>query len=490
MNEGIIYLYPDTNVFIQCKPLEQFDWSDWQDCSEIHLIVSRPVQGEIDDQKNKRNCRVGRKARTTYKIFRKILDGRQKYELIRDTSPVVKLYLEGPSRPSPELDDILDYSKPDDQIVGCLHKFRQDNEGTDARLLTHDGGPMMTAYSLGIPYIAVKDDWLLPPENNEFEREIVRLKETISQLEKTEPKFRIELVDNEGDGLESLELEHLVYDPLPNDTIQALIDRLTTRFPKATDFGSCEPATSDRSPTLVDIFVPRKVYIPAKDEEIDRYSNKDYPKWVSECREVLSCLHKNLQNEVREPEFTFAISNTGNRPGNSALVNIVSKGSLQIYVKEHISETEESHSMEPVLPPPPTPPTGRWSSFLNEPILTTALSNLLQVPFLPPSFPSRVDPSKRDPNQFYYKPNRPTTPGNTITLECEQWRHSTGAGQFYGQISIDPTAKEIRGALTCEVHAENLSKPVKKLIPVRITVKRLDSEERAKKMVEELDFSP
>ena len=489
MAEGTIYLFPDTNVFIQCKPLEQLDWSEWQDFSEIHLLVSRPVQREIDDQKIRGNSRVARKARTTYQMFRKIIDGRQEYELIKCSTPVVKLYLEGPSRPSPELEDTLDYSKPDDQIVGCLHKFRQDNQGADARLLTHDGGPMMTANSLGIPYVAVKADWLLSPENDEVERENARLKETIAQLEKTVPKFRIELVNNEGEGLGRLRLEHLVYDPLPSDTIESLIDRLTTRFPKATDFGSRESAPRERSPTLVDIFAPRKVYIPAKDEEIDRYSNKDYPKWVRECREVLSCLHEKLQIEVGEPGFSFAISNIGNRPGNSALVNIVSTGSLKIYVEAYIPETEKPRSMEPILPPPPTPPRGRWSSFHNELKRSIALPNLLHDLFQPSLLPPRTDP-RGDSNAFYYKPSRPTTPGNTITLECDQWRHSTGARQFFGLISINPTAKEIRGALTCEVHAENLSKPVEKLIPVRITVKRVDSEERAKKMVEELDFGP
>ena len=90
----------------------------------------------------------------------------------------MKLYIEGPSRPSPELEDTLDYSKADDQIIGCLYKFRQDNQGADARLLTYDAGPMMTAYSLGIPYVAVKDDWLLDPENNELESENATLKGT------------------------------------------------------------------------------------------------------------------------------------------------------------------------------------------------------------------------------------------------------------------------------------------------------------------------
>ena len=46
-----LYVFPDTNLFIQCRPLNELDWSLWPDSSEIHLVVTRPVQREIDGQK-------------------------------------------------------------------------------------------------------------------------------------------------------------------------------------------------------------------------------------------------------------------------------------------------------------------------------------------------------------------------------------------------------------------------------------------------------
>jgi len=39
----ILYLFPDTNLLIQCLPLEQLDWERWKEFDEIDLIVSRPV---------------------------------------------------------------------------------------------------------------------------------------------------------------------------------------------------------------------------------------------------------------------------------------------------------------------------------------------------------------------------------------------------------------------------------------------------------------
>jgi integrase len=59
---AILYLFPDTNLFIQCRPLEQLDWSYFGSFEELHLIVSRPVHKEIDYRKNKGNDRVGTRA--------------------------------------------------------------------------------------------------------------------------------------------------------------------------------------------------------------------------------------------------------------------------------------------------------------------------------------------------------------------------------------------------------------------------------------------
>lgn len=71
----VLYLFPDTNVFIQCRPLEDLDWSEWTDFDEVHLLVCRTVQREIDHQKNRGNDRVGRRARKVSSLFRDIVQG-------------------------------------------------------------------------------------------------------------------------------------------------------------------------------------------------------------------------------------------------------------------------------------------------------------------------------------------------------------------------------------------------------------------------------
>ena len=59
MTTRTLYLFPDTNVFIQCRPLNEVDWSEWMNHDEVHLIVCQPIQRELDKHKNRGNDRVG-----------------------------------------------------------------------------------------------------------------------------------------------------------------------------------------------------------------------------------------------------------------------------------------------------------------------------------------------------------------------------------------------------------------------------------------------
>ena len=97
----------------------------------------------------------------------------------------------------------------------------------------------------------------------------------------------------------------------------------------------------------------------------------------------------------------------------------------------------------------------------------------------------RVD-TRRDPNGFYWKPRRPMVPGESFSLECDQWRHGVPEEYFPGQIFFDRDATDIAGALECRIHAENLSATIKKTIQVRITITRISARARTEELIAEL----
>ena len=146
MSGSVVYLFVDTNLLLQCRSLEELDWSTWNKFDEVRLIVSKPVQREIDYRKNKGNDRVGKRARAANTMFRKMLNDRDK--VVRDSDPCVKLSVEPQHQYSKKLEDRLNYQERDDQLIGTVYEFAQCHPGADVRLLTHDTTPHYTAQGL------------------------------------------------------------------------------------------------------------------------------------------------------------------------------------------------------------------------------------------------------------------------------------------------------------------------------------------------------
>ena len=497
MTTQILYLFPDNNLFIQCRPLQEIDWSEWASFEEIHLIVCRPVQREIDNQKNRGNDRVGKRARKMYSLFRKIALGANDYEPILETTPQVKLFLESLAKPSPELEHRLDYSKPDDEIVGCLYRFRQEHPDKDVRLLTHDAGPIMTAKSLELPFIPVDEAWLLSPENTKTEREITRLKNEIDRLNRTEPQFQIRCIDEHDEEVKRLELEYHTYEALTDVEQLEFMDFIRNKFPLVTDFGPREPAEEEPKIALGSFTGTKKVYTPASDKAIAKYRDQDYPAWIENCERVLSNLHMTLQRNIIQPSFHFSMTNKGSRPGKDVLVVFTAKGNFKICPSHDDEEDSEKEEESPCLPVPPRPPRGKWKSVSWPPTIEqyTRRRNII-----PDSLPSpQVVPNslldvplldtRRDPDTFYYKSGRPEIPVESFSLECEQWRHGIDEEYFDGQIFFDHSTDEVHGAIECTIHAENLSRPVKKTVPIKVIVKRVGTIDRARILIKDLQGS-
>ena len=496
----ILYLVPDTNLFIQCLPLGELPWSDLGDFEEIRLIVCRPVQREIDNQKNRGNDRVGKRARTAYKLFRNIIVGDSDHIVVREDKPIVKVYLDVRLLPNQKLTDTLDYSKPDDEIVGCLHKFKQDCQSKDIRLLTHDSGPMATADSLSLAFMAISDNWLLQPEHNETEKELVRLRYRVSQLQKAEPQFPLACIDGQGEEIEKMEIEYPVYDPMTDDEISTLIQSLRDGFPQAIDFGSKERFERPASGAIASALGARRVYTPAPKEAIEKYTDQDYPNWIRECKSVFSQLHETLQQGNQQPSLTFVANNRGTRPASDVLIEIESKGDIKVYVPPDCDETTNGQEKFDGLrlPPPPQPPRGHWELVSPSPSLpwlhSPTIEGVLQKALLSRStfdIPEMVPPIDlleigRDSDELYYKTDRPTEPVISFGLECEQWRHEIGERHFDVYVSFDLGKDQVRGAIKCSIHAKNLSKPLSTVIPVRFTPSRVGVKDYGDQLIEDL----
>jgi hypothetical protein len=478
----IAYLFPDTNLFIQCRSLDQIDWSAWEDFDEVHLYVSRPIQIEIDKHKNQGKGRPAKRGRTTASRFRDVIKSEDNFIIVREGAPLIKLFLKIEIPPSTSIS--LDYSHSDNQLVGITHAFAASNPDSYVRVLTHDIGPLMSAKTFNVGFYEIPDDWLLPAEESEADKKVTELEKQICNLRKSEPQFQVRSIYDNAE-VKTLELDYIRYDALTEDEVSDMLRRLESQFPIHTDFGSKNPIERSSFGMLLE----REIFTPATAEEIVNYQDKEYPSWRDKCEEVLRRYHKILQHQLGQPTCEFSIANMGTRPADDALVTLVAKGDIEIMPPQRQEGDTSKKESANSLPLPPSPPRGHWKT---KNIMAGFSHPFSGMEFLNTNSLDIMSPLRRptpiDPNGFYYKPERPSLPVERYSLECKQWRHAVEPEWFKTRIHFPLDRDKISGALECRVHAANLSDSLSITVPVRIQIITQSAYPAAKEALEKLSM--
>lgn len=474
---GEAYLIVDTNLFLECRALDELPWNELGYAS-IDLIVSRTVQQELDAHAKNDRGRTYKQALAARTLLRKLVTGGEGALTVRDAMPRVTLRLMPTSRLQPELNDALDPTLPDDAIILRMLQFQLENKERSVSLLTHDTGPMATASSLGIPYIPIPDSWLKREQNDAAAKEIERLKADIKRLQAQEPRIQIRVLNAENAEIVRLDSEVESYEAIDGATIELLMEDLRRRFPPATEFGSPETTPQPRRPYDRPHLTYTK-FVPASAADIQAYRDEAYPRWLETCRKRLEVLHLQLNARVDWPNANFLILNSGTRPAESALVRFIAHGNVEILSLESgdndTSAAPEIGTESVKLPNPPSPPRGEWrqqnasSLDLIEEFAgrhshgRSVIGGRLGSPLLQ-DFDIQ---SQNDPELFYWRNGRPTTPSSLLELTCKKWRHG-GSEECFPFRVTSSDSRVVTGAVRCEVHAANLSDPVVLTVPVRI----------------------
>ena len=415
-------LFADTNLFLHYKTLDQIDWSKLGDFDHIEVVVCPPVQREIDELKGGRERRRSERARKAASIFLEIAEHGPQQQ--RAASPRVTLDLDVTSQPKQGLADWLDYSQNDDCIIGHLAQFREDNSSADAHLLTRDSGPVLKARTLGIPYIRIPDDWLLPPEPDDRDREIQQLKRQLQEFQAQEPEFDFSCGQSSSAQPSHVEITYGAFQLLTSRERDQLLERLQERYP---------PRVANRKLISADV--------------VSQYEDRDYPAWISECQECMDGVHDVIQEE-HCPELTVSIQNIGSSPARNTRIEM--RASKNIGLTVPITELREC-GLIPVMerPKPPDQPQFGLAYFLGQ---QTALSRMML-----PHFNAALD--FRDQEDFEYTSDVKLEIEQSVVFSCGLWRHSLEPQEFTVRLVPEEFSSQVTGEITCTVHAENLTKP-------------------------------
>jgi PIN domain len=471
------HLVPDTNLFEQCEPLHQLDWSAWTDYEEIQIFVTDPVMEEIDRHKGQGNSRVARKSRAFSSLLNEILDGDSFTKVVREANPRVVMVLCPHVTPTPDLHPSFDYSRPDHRLVGCAHALSALHQ--PLWLLSGDSRPKAAALTINLPRKPIPEHWLLKPERDERDKENAALRQERDRLLKAEPMLTCGAIDSQGKSIQSISGEITLFEPMAPSEVDNTIKRLEELYPSRTDFGPRERLTRKlqvpmgmRMPAL-NAF--DETFQPATDAEISEYVDTAYPGWIEACRKRLKELHVLLQGASARLEFHFRLDNTGTRAAEHALVTFEARGNFALLAPPPAPDADELPASKKIqLPKPPPAPQGRWRS--NHLGMMAGFERMVQPdnvfarPLLADlAFNPRA--TARDVHAFDYAPSRPDAPGRRFSISCQQWLHGTPIVRG-GVLVPERTQDIMTGELVCSMRAANASRVHEQKIKVDIKVVR------------------
>lgn len=447
----------DTNLFHECKALDanDFPWSDIGDFDEIQLVVVDTVQSELDRQKKDTRQRVKRRAVQATSWFRGMLQSPSREHVFRESGPRVNMRVSA-QVPSRDHADVLDLAVDDDKIVGVASALAKADPGKNVTLLSDDTRPIAKADAIGLPFTFIPDSWKRDPEVDDAQKEIAQLKGQVAQLKSTHPELSIEAV---GATNKRLAREREGYADLTVQEAEAFKTHLAATFGlDAIAAASARVVAARRSRIVLDRGMQ---YFEPSPQELQRYRDVDYPKWIDEALVHMSGLPAFLNGWIATEPVTINLDNTGFRPAEDVRVIFRARGNF------FVAPPSEDYAPDiGRLPEAPVYPSGSFLKNGNPVGHVTHVSSVMSS--LPDLAPLISRKALRDDEGWYFEPRKPEAPTIEFGYQCRKFRHAAGLEAF--TVVLYPQGNEpvLSGALEVEVLASNVGQPLKALFPVEI----------------------
>lgn len=481
----ILFLVPDTNFFIQCKEPQALSWQEFSTYERVELIITRPVQAELDSHKGKGNGRVSKRARKASSIIKSLLISGDESLNVRASAPSVIMRIRQDVKPDAALDCELMYVERDDQLVGIASTISKAYPAVNVKIMTHDIGPIASAKTVGVEFFSIPDDWLLPPETDESEKQVSALQAELKKYKQNEPEFDF-LVKVDEAIVQKIDLSVSYYDQASDAEVEQLIGLLRSYCPETEDFGPLEAPKQMRAPgggAIFEVGGAFEVFRPATQRDIDGYKIK-YKKWIDESRVFFKQIHNHLNRPSALSVVSVGLKNTGFLPSDDNLISFSCRGDF--FLQPTDSSQDENEVEDFSLPAPPVAPKGSMkdmSNWLGASLFSSSIGDMLSLQNGHFRMPEIL---RHDPNAFYWKPSRPDSPVSKVSLECDQWRHQVDWEWFCFHLHAPHIAGKYSGVLEVELHAKNILNKIEKRYYVSLDVDVRSSVSAAESLIHSL----
>lgn len=307
----------DTNLFFECKRLEELPWSDLA-ADPVVIALTKPVLTEIDKHK-RGGARTRKRAIEISGRIRGMLSAAQAEFIIQESEPRVILRLMPIVQPDSDLATSLDYGSNDDRIVGTIATLSKNEAFASVSMLTDDSVAASTAHGLGLSFFLIPESWKRPPEETVEERRIKELERDNSAYRAQEPVITVANASGEAKTAKVVRRVALALSP---SEVEQLIGKLKDRHPLQVDFAAPEAEMRADGTEIV--------YEAPDDGAVEAYSTEVYPKWIETCRSIFETLHEDRIEPEAEVALTFSIANGGSRPASKMRVSFEAVGNIDL----------------------------------------------------------------------------------------------------------------------------------------------------------------
>ncbi len=483
-----ITFFVDTNFFFQCRDIKEINWSNVTSDDIVELFISRPVQIEIDKFKNVGNTRKAQKARKISSLFREILNSENQCVTHNVNKKIINIrFSQNYTSHELEIQNVkLDLSRPDDEIIATIFKYNSDNT-PQAYLLTHDTNPLLTAKQSGIQAKSVPDSWLLPPENDQRDKEIIMLKNKISELTIKEPKANCSFTFNDISGdkfINQNEISIVVCDSITYDDWKKIENSIKKIFPLKINF-------TDKclGPLDLNRLGFKHIYHSPSKEVIDKYITKSYPEWLKKVRKYFEKFIESKNTNKSIIHFKLTLNNNGSLPIENLIFTLNLYGGAKFYPPN--LEFKDDYFNHSNFPLPPIPPKGYWET-VNNPF--TTIANALTSKFELKTINSYDDLSsvlplsktEHDRYGFYWSEGEPKELLSEWTFTCDEFRHKYKPEIFSYFIKVPDDIKIESCTFKITISGSNIIKPIESIKKLNFTYVNLSIFDRIDDILEKI----
>lgn len=405
--QAIVHAYIDTNVILECLPLQDLPWHDISSAGEIFVYATPTLLREVDSKKS--SGRLAERARAFNRVIAPIAQGGAPV-VISQGPPRVTLATSKVAKVDWKKWSDLDPGEGDARLIADVLSSTDVPNGEKV-VVSQDIRPLLLAQRFGLRTIHVSDDWLLRPDTSEAEKEIARLKKQVIMFQKAEPDFEMNFkVD--VDPLQAFDIK-----PLEEPELRRFIQKILVKNPR-------------KSRDDEDILAHHFNFDYSYDSNYEKYSTKTIPKYMAS-------FHERLSMYFGQSRFIFSISNIAEVTASNLIVEVqVIGGRIN----------EKPIVVRPYGPSPPLPRPG----------------------YTMPDIPSFAERFPRQPERHEVVV-KGLDRSDWFKLECQDFRHGR-LWEIQGWLWLFPPFDK-DAKVVIRVTAENLHGKKEKVVPLAKTVR-------------------